>query len=102
VDYPVKTLSQLRPILKGFRKAAGLTQASMAAQLGVTQQTYAQLEANPAAASMERMFKVLRVLGVEMMLTDGVIADEAPPITKKIAAKATSARARAAKKRENW
>ncbi|WP_250527460.1 helix-turn-helix transcriptional regulator [Caballeronia sp. GAWG2-1] len=102
MDYPVKTLSQLRPILKGFRKAAGLTQASMAAQLGVTQQTYAQLEANPAAASMERMFKVLRVLGVEMMLTDGVIADKVPPITKKIAAKATSARAKTAKKRENW
>jgi HTH-type transcriptional regulator/antitoxin HipB len=69
VDYPIKTLSQLRPILKGFRKAAGLTQAMMASHLGVTQQTYAQLEANPAAVSVERLFRVLRVLNVDLMLT---------------------------------
>lgn len=70
MDYPVKTLSQLRPILKGFRKAAGFTQATMASHLGVTQQTYAQLEANPAAISVERLFRVLRVLNVDLMLTE--------------------------------
>ena len=43
MDYPVKTTLQLRPLLVGFRKAAGLTQAQMASHLGVTQQTYAQL-----------------------------------------------------------
>ena len=68
VDYPIKTLSQLRPILQGFRKAAGLTQAAMASQLAITQQSYAQLEANPAAASMKRLFKVMRMLDVEMRL----------------------------------
>ncbi|RZF29707.1 XRE family transcriptional regulator [Paraburkholderia sp. UYCP14C] len=69
MDYAIKTLSQLRPILQGFRKTAGLTQAAMAAHLGVTQQTYAQLEANPAAVSIERLFRVLRVLQVDMKLT---------------------------------
>ncbi|SMG53855.1 helix-turn-helix transcriptional regulator [Paraburkholderia susongensis] len=69
MDYPIRTLSQLRPILQGFRKAAGLTQAAMAGQLGVTQQTYAQLEANPAAVSVERLFKVLRILQVDLTLT---------------------------------
>jgi HTH-type transcriptional regulator/antitoxin HipB len=69
VDYPLKTLSQLKPILQGFRKAAGLTQAAMASHLGVTQQTYAQLEANPATVSVERLFKVLRVLQVDLKLT---------------------------------
>jgi HTH-type transcriptional regulator/antitoxin HipB len=68
MDYPIKTLGQLRPILQGFRKAAGLTQAGMAGHLGVTQQTYAQLEANPAAVSVDRLFKVLRVLGVDLTL----------------------------------
>jgi HTH-type transcriptional regulator/antitoxin HipB len=68
VDYPIKTLNQLRPILLGFRKAAGLTQAMMASHLGVTQQTYAQLEANPAAVSVERLFRVLRVLDVDLTL----------------------------------
>lgn len=69
MNHPVKTLSQLRPILLGFRKAAGLTQAMVASHLGVTQQTYAQLEANPEAVSVERFFKVLRVLSVDLMLT---------------------------------
>jgi HTH-type transcriptional regulator/antitoxin HipB len=77
VDYPVKTLSQLRPILQGFRKAAGLTQAVMASHLGVTQQTYAHLEANPAAVSVERLFRALRVLGVDLTLTQTQTA--APP-----------------------
>ncbi|QCP50815.1 helix-turn-helix transcriptional regulator [Trinickia violacea] len=80
MDYPIKTLSQLRPILQGFRKAAGLTQAAMASQLGITQQSYAQLEANPAAASMERLFKVMRMLDVEMRLAhEDLPASKAAP-----------------------
>ncbi|HEF5869736.1 TPA: helix-turn-helix transcriptional regulator [Burkholderia cenocepacia] len=67
--FPVQTLTQLRPILVGFRKSAGLTQAQLAARLGITQQSYAQLEANPSAVSIERLFKVLNVLGVRMMLS---------------------------------
>jgi HTH-type transcriptional regulator/antitoxin HipB len=68
MSFPVQTLAQLRPILVGFRKSAGLTQAQLAARLGVTQQTYAQLEANPSAVSIERLFKVLNVLGVRLSL----------------------------------
>lgn len=69
MDFPIKTLNQLRPILVGFRKSAGLTQAKMASRLGVTQQTYAQLEANPAAVSVERLFKVLGMLEVDLVLS---------------------------------
>ncbi|RDJ98074.1 helix-turn-helix transcriptional regulator [Paraburkholderia lacunae] len=69
MDYPVKTPLQLRPLLVGFRKAAGLTQAQMASHLGVTQQTYAQLEAKPESASMDRLFHVLKVLKVDIVLT---------------------------------
>jgi HTH-type transcriptional regulator/antitoxin HipB len=89
VDYAIKTLSQLRPILQGFRKAIGLTQAAMAAHLGVTQQTYAQLEANPAAVSVERLFRVLRVLQVDLKLSQSgsaqsvAVEDTAPPANAK-------------------
>ncbi|MEZ0600666.1 helix-turn-helix transcriptional regulator [Paraburkholderia sp. IW21] len=69
MDYAIKTLSQLRPILLGFRKSAGLTQAAVAKLLGITQQSYAQLEANPASASVERLFKVMRLLNVELSLS---------------------------------
>jgi HTH-type transcriptional regulator/antitoxin HipB len=69
MDYPIKTVQQLRPILVGFRKQAGLSQAAVASLLGVTQQSYAKIEANPAATSVERLFTILRLLGGEIVLT---------------------------------
>jgi len=68
VDYPIKTLSQLPLILKGFRKERRLTQAAMAEKLGITQQSYAYFEANPAKTTLDRLFMVLRILGVEISL----------------------------------
>jgi HTH-type transcriptional regulator / antitoxin HipB len=68
VDYPIQTLSQLRPILQSFRKKAGLTQAAVADKLGITQQSYAQIEANPASTSVERLHKILRLLNVDLVL----------------------------------
>lgn len=75
--YPIKTLSQLALILKGFRKEKGLTQAAIAERLGITQQSYAYFEANPAAATLERLFLVLRMLDVEISL------DQTPPATRR-------------------
>jgi HTH-type transcriptional regulator/antitoxin HipB len=69
--YPVKTMNQLRPLLMGFRKVNGLTQKEVSERLGVTQQTYARLEANPASSSIKRLFRVFSVLGVEIVLFSG-------------------------------
>lgn len=74
--YPLKTLNQLRPLLLGFRKANGLTQKDVSERLGVTQQNYARLEANPASASIERLFKVFSVLGVEISFSSTTITSE--------------------------
>lgn len=75
--YPIKTLSQLPLILKGFRKEKGLTQAAIAERLGITQQSYAYFEANPAAATLERLFLVLRMLDV------GISLDQIPPVASR-------------------
>ena len=77
VIYPIKTLSQLPLVLKGFRKEKGLTQAAMAERLGITQQSYAYFEASPATATLERLFMVLRMLDVEISL------DQTSPATNK-------------------
>jgi len=69
MNYPIKTLQQLRPILVGFRKEAGLSQAAVASLLGVSQQSYAKIEANPSTTSVERLFIILRLLGAEIVLT---------------------------------
>lgn len=66
--YPIKTLSQLPLVLKAFRKERGLTQAVLAEKLGITQQSYAAFEANPAAANLERLFTVLRLLDIDISL----------------------------------
>ncbi|MRW91047.1 helix-turn-helix domain-containing protein [Duganella sp. FT80W] len=68
MNYPIRTLQQLRPLLVGFRKQAGLSQADVATRLGVTQQSYAKIEANPATTSVERLFTILRLLGGEIVL----------------------------------
>lgn len=84
MDYPIRTLQQIRPLLVGFRKRAGLSQAEVAALLGVTQQTYAKIEANPTATSVERLFTILRLLGSEIVLVqsgesnDTMAADMVP------------------------
>jgi len=75
-DYPLNTLNQLRPLLIGFRKANGLTQKDVSERLGVAQQTYARLEANPASASIERLFKVFSILGVKISFSWAATSSE--------------------------
>jgi len=74
--YPIRTLQQIRPLLVSFRKQAGLTQQALAEQLGITQQSYAQIEANPASTSVERLYLVLRLLGVELVLAGSIEPDQ--------------------------
>ena len=74
--YPLNTLNQLRPMLIGFRKANNLTQKDLSERLGVTQQTYSRLEANPASASIERLFKVFSVLGVKISFSSAINSSE--------------------------
>jgi HTH-type transcriptional regulator / antitoxin HipB len=83
MPYPVKTLSQLPLILRAYRKIHQLTQAALAEKLGISQQSYAQLEANPAKVSVERLFKVLLALNVELILSDGPAVQAATAATKK-------------------
>ena len=86
--YPIKTLSQLPLVVKGFRKEKGLTQAALAERLGITQQSYAYFEANPATATLERLYMVLRLLDVEISL------DQTAPATGKTADAAVTTKAK--------
>ena len=84
VDYPIKTIAQLQPILRGFRKATGLTQTAVAQKLGITQQSYAEFELNPQLASAERLIKILRLFNVEVSLSHSVDPRLANAATPKI------------------
>jgi HTH-type transcriptional regulator/antitoxin HipB len=69
-DFPVRTEAQAGQLLASFRKARGLTQAQLARSLGVTQQTYSQLERNASTASLGRLLAAFSCLGVELVLRD--------------------------------
>ncbi len=67
-NYAVQTAEQLPALLKAFRKESELTQAQVAASLGVTQQTLSALERNAQKVSADRLLQLLGILGVEMIL----------------------------------
>ncbi len=66
MQFPLHTIDQLKPLVQGFRKRAGLTQAAMAEKLGITQQSYAQIESNLSSTSVERLYTIMRLLNVEL------------------------------------
>ena len=66
MQFPLRTIDQLKPLVQGFRKQAGLTQAVIAEKLGITQQSYAQMESNLGSTSVERLYTLLRLLNVEL------------------------------------
>lgn len=66
--YPVRTPEQLIPLFQAFRKQQNLTQADLAARLGVGQQTVSQLERHPDKATLERLLRALAAMDVQMIL----------------------------------
>ena len=64
----IRAPHQLAPVLRALRKQAGLTQADVAGQLGVTRQAVSELENRPESATFERLMKLCAVLGVEIAL----------------------------------
>lgn len=67
-EFPVRAPEQLPGLLQSFRKASGLTQAEVAARLGVTQQTLSALERKAGNVGTARLMKLLGILGVELVL----------------------------------
>ena len=68
MDYLVRTPAQLGQVLKGLRRERGMSQAQVAAQMGILQSKISALEADPKTISVERLFHLLAVLGVEPVL----------------------------------
>lgn len=60
--------SQLGPILQGARKAASLSQADLAARIGLSQKRISSLELGPSSMTVEQLLAITAVLRVEVML----------------------------------
>jgi len=67
-EYVLKHPQQLASILRALRLQAGLSQADLAARLGVSHQAVSQLERRPERVAVERLMRVLAVLRVDLAL----------------------------------
>lgn len=66
--HPVRTAHQLGPLMRAFRKQAGLSQAQLGERLGISRQAITALEREPEAATFERLMRVWAELGLEVSL----------------------------------
>jgi HTH-type transcriptional regulator / antitoxin HipB len=88
MDYALLLPDQLKSHLKSLRKARGLTQLQLGRLLGLGQVRVAEIEANPAAISVDQLFKLLSALNVGVVLRDNAIHGEAmEPKVGKVASK---------------
>ena len=66
--YAIQTPQQLGPVLQGFRKQRGLTQAQVARTGGLRQSAVSELELDATTASLKRIFKLLAALDLELVV----------------------------------
>jgi len=64
----IRTPDQLGTLLRAARIRQGLTQAHVAAQLGVSTQAVSKLESHAGRASFDRIHRLCLLLGVEIVL----------------------------------
>lgn len=70
LSFLVPSPEQLGPILRGFRKSKGLTQAELASRTGMRQKTISSLETAPSRSSVDTLMRYLAALGTELHLTE--------------------------------
>lgn len=76
MDYPVKTPQQLGQVLKGLRKQKKITQQAAGSKVGLLQSAISELEAAPGRSSVERLFKLLSALELDIFIRER----NAPPL----------------------
>jgi HTH-type transcriptional regulator/antitoxin HipB len=62
--------SQVGRILTARRRALKLSQAALAAKLGISQNRLSEIEANPARLPLERLLEIANILGLELVIQD--------------------------------
>lgn len=68
MDYPIQSPTQLATHLRALRKARGLSQQQLGAQLGLSQSRVARIEADPGSVSVEQFLAVLAALRTSLLL----------------------------------
>lgn len=64
----IQSPHQLSALIKATRKARGLTQAEVAARLGVSQNRFSELENDASSLSVDRLLALATTLGLEFFV----------------------------------
>ena len=83
MDYPIATSAQLRAVLRGLRKARGLSQADTGARIGVNQKRIARIESMPGVTSFDQIARVVSALGGRLVIQDAGEKPEGKVATKR-------------------
>ncbi len=67
-DYSIKTPGQLGSVLRGFRVDQKLTQKEIGIKVGLAQNVVSQMETEPGRAGVEKLFKMLGALNLELVV----------------------------------
>jgi HTH-type transcriptional regulator / antitoxin HipB len=62
--------AQVGEIFRGRRKARRVSQAALAAKLGISQERLSRLETAPAALTLERLLAIANLLGLDVVLQE--------------------------------
>ena len=66
----VNQARQLGEIVRGRRKARGLSQQTLAEKLGISQGRVSALETDPAALPLDRLLLLLKILGLDLYVQE--------------------------------
>ena len=66
----VTAASQVGEIVRARRKAHKLSQAALAARLGISQSRLSVMEQNPQTLTLDRLISLFNVLGLSLVLQD--------------------------------
>ena len=64
----LSTPSQLGPLLKSGRRAAGLSQTELARRMGISQSRISHMELHPESVSLDQLLALFGLLGIELMV----------------------------------
>ena len=64
----LSTPSQLGPLLKSGRRAAGLSQTELARRMGISQSRISHMELHPESVSLEQLLALFGLLGIELIV----------------------------------
>ena len=67
-DFYVKTPAQLKAVLRGLRRAQGLSQSAFGRKVGLSQERISAIENHPERMTIDQLLTLLMAAGMELAI----------------------------------